>query len=106
MCNKNETKHETFERYPGVTTNIDATGLRCPMPLLKAKQGLNLCKEYELIEVITTDPQSVRDFNAFVDLTRHELVHYQCIKSEVSVVDKLKRESTSPDKHCFVIRKV
>ena len=85
---------------------IDATGLRCPMPLLKAKQGLNLCNEGELIEVLTTDPQSVRDFNAFIGLTSHELVNYRGIKSGRVVVENSTKENISLDKHCFVIRKV
>jgi len=46
---------------------IDASGLCCPLPLLKAKQGLNRVAPGEVIKVIATDAGSVRDFKAFTD---------------------------------------
>ncbi|MDE0226958.1 MAG: sulfurtransferase TusA family protein [Gammaproteobacteria bacterium] len=46
-------------------TLLDASGLTCPMPLLKAKQALNRMQSGELLRVIATDPGSVRDFEVF-----------------------------------------
>ena len=46
-------------------TLVDASGLRCPMPLLKAKKALNEMPAGALLRVIATDPGSVRDFDVF-----------------------------------------
>jgi tRNA 2-thiouridine synthesizing protein A len=47
------------------TVLLDASGLTCPMPLLKAKQALNKLAAGALLRVIATDPGSVRDFEVF-----------------------------------------
>ena len=52
---------------------IDATGLSCPMPLLKMKQALNLANVGEVVMVKVTDSASQRDFSAFIEMTEHEL---------------------------------
>ena len=52
---------------------IDARGLACPLPLLKAKQGLNNLAPGDRLQVLTTDPASVRDFHAFAALSCHHL---------------------------------
>ena len=44
---------------------VDAKGLNCPMPLLKAKQALNGMASRERLLVYSTDPGSVRDFEVF-----------------------------------------
>ena len=46
---------------------LDASGLSCPLPLLKAKQALNRLQVGQLLQVIATDAGSVRDFKAFTD---------------------------------------
>ena len=53
---------------------VDARELRCPMPLIKAKQALNAVNSGDTVKVLTTDPQSVRDFQAFAKLSSHELL--------------------------------
>lgn len=53
---------------------LDARGLRCPMPLLKLKQALHGMAAAEVIEVLATDPGSVRDFQAFLRQGGHELL--------------------------------
>lgn len=57
-----------------VAIRVDARGLTCPMPLLKAKLALNKVAVGELISVTSTDVNSQRDIVAFTDLTSHELV--------------------------------
>ena len=52
---------------------IDATGLSCPMPLLKMKQALNLAKVGQVVLVKATDSASQRDFKSFIEMTEHEL---------------------------------
>ena len=46
-------------------TFLDATGLSCPMPLLKAKKALNEMEPGGFLRVIATDPGSVKDFDVF-----------------------------------------
>lgn len=56
---------------------LDARGLRCPLPLLKLKQRLNGMAAGEEIRVETTDPGSVRDFQAFLRQAGHLLLEQQ-----------------------------
>ena len=55
---------------------IDARGLRCPLPLLKAKQGLNRLQAGQYLLVRATDAGSVRDFHSFATLSGHRLVRF------------------------------
>ena len=55
-------------------TLLDASGLTCPMPLLKAKKALNGMQPGMLLRVIATDPGSVRDFEVFSAQSGHALL--------------------------------
>jgi tRNA 2-thiouridine synthesizing protein A len=57
-----------------VHDNLDACGLTCPLPLLKAKQALNKLNSGQVLAVVCTDPGSVRDFQVFSDQSGHELL--------------------------------
>lgn len=57
-----------------VSKELDARGLNCPMPLLKAKQALNAMEAGEVLKVEATDPGSERDFASFANLAGHELL--------------------------------
>jgi tRNA 2-thiouridine synthesizing protein A len=57
-----------------MTLHLDATGLDCPLPLLKAKQQLNKLAAGETLRVIATDPGSVRDFRVFCEHSGHLLL--------------------------------
>ncbi len=57
-----------------ITATVDATGLNCPLPLLKAKQGLKPLASGEHLKVISTDPGSQRDFKVFSELSGNSLV--------------------------------
>lgn len=57
-----------------MSRHLDARGLRCPLPLLKLKQALAGMASGDEIEVDTTDPGSVRDFEAFLRQAGHELL--------------------------------
>jgi len=53
---------------------IDAKGLNCPLPILRAKKALKEVQVGETLEVLATDPGSVADFQAFCRATGNELV--------------------------------
>lgn len=55
---------------------LDVTGLQCPLPLLKAKMALNDLESGRILRVEATDPGSERDFFAFVEQSRHEIVAF------------------------------
>ena len=48
---------------------LDATGLNCPLPILRAKKALKGMKSGQVLEIIATDPGSVKDFEAFCNQT-------------------------------------
>lgn len=55
-------------------TILDATGLRCPMPLLKTKQALNKMPIGSLLRVFATDSASQRDFETFSQQSGQKLI--------------------------------
>lgn len=55
-------------------TVLDATGLQCPMPLLKTKQALNKLPIGALLRVFATDEAAQRDFETFSQQSGHRLV--------------------------------
>jgi TusA-related sulfurtransferase len=53
---------------------IDTRGLNCPLPILKAKKALSELVSGEVLRVLSTDPGSMRDFQAFARQTGNELL--------------------------------
>ena len=53
---------------------LDAKGLNCPLPILKARQALKEVPSGGTLEILSTDPGSVADFDAFCRTTGNELV--------------------------------
>ena len=53
---------------------LDAKGLNCPLPILKAKKALKDMPAGSTLEILATDPGSVADFQAFCRTTGNELV--------------------------------
>ena len=53
---------------------LDATGLECPLPILRSKKALNTMESGQILYVISTDPGSVRDFKVFCRHTGHNLI--------------------------------
>jgi tRNA 2-thiouridine synthesizing protein A len=53
---------------------LDATGLMCPLPVLKARKALKAIQPGECLRVLATDPASVIDFRHFCNVTENELV--------------------------------
>lgn len=53
---------------------LDATGLNCPLPILKAKKAISELPKGGTLEVLATDPGSVADFDAFCKATGNTLI--------------------------------
>ncbi|HEX7068906.1 MAG TPA: sulfurtransferase TusA family protein [Candidatus Limnocylindria bacterium] len=57
-----------------ISQQVDARGLSCPMPIVKTAQAMKSITSGSLIEVLATDPGSVKDFAAWSRTTGNELV--------------------------------
>ena len=88
-------KTEPSER---IDVEIDTTGLRCPLPLLRAKQALKTMQVGDLLQVTATDPAAKPDFDAMLRHLPHEMVNYQR-------VDSASADSGYPWADIIVIRK-
>ena len=53
---------------------LDATGLNCPLPILRAKKSLAALNSGQVLRIVATDPGSVKDFEAFAKQTGNELL--------------------------------
>ncbi|KEO81407.1 sulfurtransferase TusA family protein [Tumebacillus flagellatus] len=56
---------------------VDAKGLSCPMPIVKAKKGMDTLESGQIMMLETTDKGSVNDFQGWVKQTGHELLNVQ-----------------------------
>ena len=56
---------------------VDASGLNCPLPLLRLKKGLTEIQSGDVIKIIATDPAAHLDIGVFVDQSGHEIVHFK-----------------------------
>ena len=61
---------------------LDTRGLNCPLPILKAKKALATLTSGQLLKVVSTDPGSLRDFQAFCRQTGNELVGQETLEGE------------------------
>lgn len=57
-----------------IDQEVDARGLNCPLPILRAKKALAGMASGQLLRVVATDTGSLRDFQAFAKQTGNELV--------------------------------
>ena len=53
---------------------LDARGLNCPLPILRAKKALTDMTSGQILKILATDPGSVKDFQAFAKQTGNELM--------------------------------
>jgi tRNA 2-thiouridine synthesizing protein A len=53
---------------------LDASGLNCPLPILRAKKSLTGMGSGQVLHIIATDPGSVKDFEAFAKQTGNTLI--------------------------------
>ena len=53
---------------------LDASGLNCPLPILRAKKAITSLETAQVLRIVATDPGSVKDFEAFCKQTGNELL--------------------------------
>ncbi len=61
---------------------LDARGLNCPLPILRAKKALTGIESTQVLKIISTDPGSVKDFEAFAKQTGNELLSSATVGDE------------------------
>lgn len=64
-------------QVPDVDLEIDANGLACPLPILRAKKALAQLTSGQVLKVLTTDHNAIRDFQAFAKQTGNALILQQ-----------------------------
>lgn len=62
---------------------VDARGLNCPLPILRAKKALSELQPGQVLKVLATDTGSVRDFQAFAKQTGNELLQQTELPEQV-----------------------
>lgn len=80
--NQNLSLWRREERLQMADAQLDARGLKCPIPVLKARKIIKSMTGGEIFEVLATDPGSVQDFEAFCATGGHDLLE-QTRKGEV-----------------------
>lgn len=71
-----------------ISSTLDARGLSCPLPILKTKKALAQLATGEMLEVISSDPGSVKDLSSFCEQTGHKLVSSEVHEDEFIFVVK------------------
>jgi tRNA 2-thiouridine synthesizing protein A len=54
--------------------DVDARGLNCPLPILRARKALNAMQSGQTLRIVATDPGSAQDFKLFAQQTGHVLL--------------------------------
>jgi tRNA 2-thiouridine synthesizing protein A len=67
----------TGEKAMDIDMELDTSGLNCPLPILKAKRVLANLHSGQILRIIATDPDSVKDFEAFSKQSSHDLLESQ-----------------------------
>jgi len=69
---------------------LDARGLNCPLPILRAKKALTELQSGQVLKIVATDPGSVKDFQAFSKQTGNELLSHAEAEKEFTFFMKKK----------------
>lgn len=59
-----------------IDKEVDASGLKCPLPILRAKKALAELQSGQILRVLATDPSTVQDFQAFTQQTGNVLIAF------------------------------
>jgi tRNA 2-thiouridine synthesizing protein A len=69
---------------------LDARGLKCPLPILRTKKALTDMASGQVLKIVATDPGSVRDFQAFCKRKGNELLQHAEANKEFTFFMKRK----------------
>ena len=69
---------------------LDARGLNCPLPILRAKKALTELQSGQVLKIVATDPGAVKDFQAFAKQTGNDLLSHAAEGKEFTFFMKRK----------------
>ena len=69
---------------------LDARGLNCPLPILRARKALNDMQSGQVLRIVATDPGSVKDFQVFSKQTGNQLLSHAAAQKEFTFYLKRK----------------
>ena len=69
---------------------LDASGLNCPLPILRSKKSLNDMTSGQVLKIVSTDPGSVKDMQSFCKQTGNDLL--SSIEEDKSYVFYVKKK--------------
>jgi tRNA 2-thiouridine synthesizing protein A len=72
-CNNQRLRGKTMD----FDQELDARGINCPLPIIRARKSIESMDNGQLLRIVATDPGSVKDFQAFCEQTKNELVEHK-----------------------------
>ncbi len=60
-----------------INFEVDASGLNCPLPLLRLKKALIDMQSKEVVRIIATDPAAHLDFGVFTEQSGHTIIEFE-----------------------------
>lgn len=73
-----------------ITDQIDARGLNCPLPVLKAQKRLKSMTPGTSLEILADDPKAPEDFREFAQSSGHELLSLELLPDGMKALIKRK----------------
>ena len=68
------------------TATLDARGLNCPLPILRTKKALNGLQSGDTLQMVSSDPGSIKDIDAFCSQTGNELLENRTVNGEFTFI--------------------
>jgi len=65
---------------------LDMKGMNCPMPLIWARNMMDMLAPGDTLEVLATDPEAIRDFQAYANSTGHDLLEWSEARGQVRIL--------------------
>jgi tRNA 2-thiouridine synthesizing protein A len=65
---------KTYKIMIEFNLEVDASGLNCPLPLLRLKKALTVVSSGDVVKVIATDPAAHLDFGVYANQTGHQII--------------------------------
>lgn len=84
MTQSEHSQTDSSDTIPTPALEVDARGLRCPLPILRAKKALSQLESGQVLKVLTTDINAIRDFQAFCRQSKNPLLKQEQSDNEVS----------------------
>jgi tRNA 2-thiouridine synthesizing protein A len=60
-------------------SEVDTIGLKCPMPILHCKKGLNALQKNQILKISTTDKNATKDLKVFCHQTGHKFIYSELV---------------------------